>query len=66
MLLTHDIRLTSMLQLRSEPCRVDGWEMMGPTPLAFTMHQMKKTKPAVGVTINFKVNRWRLISCKRV
>ena len=34
---------------------------MGPTPFAFTMHQMKKVMPAVGATIALSVNRWRIL-----
>lgn len=61
MLLIQLIRLLTMAHPSSLPCTVDGWWMMGPTPLAFTMHQMKKVMPAVGATIAFRVNRWRIL-----
>lgn len=35
--------------------------MMGPTPFAFTMHQIKKVTPAMGVTMALRVKRCRLI-----
>jgi len=35
--------------------------MIGPTPLALTIHQMKKVMPAVGATIAFTVNRCRIL-----
>lgn len=34
--------------------------MIGPTPLAFTIHQMKNVIPAVGATIALSVKRCRL------
>lgn len=34
---------------------------MGPTPWALTIHQMKKTIPAIGTKIAFSVNRCRLL-----
>ena len=59
-LLMHDMILDTMPQLRSEPCSVAGWWMIGPTPFALTMHQMKKVIPAIGATMAFAVKRWRL------
>lgn len=35
--------------------------MMGPTPCALTIAQMKKAIPAIGTTNAFAVNRWRLV-----
>lgn len=61
MLLMHDMRLTTIDQLSSEPWRVDGCEIIGPTPFAFTMHHTKNTMPAMGVTMDLSVKRWRLI-----
>lgn len=61
MLLMHDMRLTTIDQLSSEPWIVDGCEIIGPTPFAFTMHHTKNTMPAMGVTMDLSVKRWRLI-----
>jgi hypothetical protein len=33
---------------------------MGPTPFALTMDQTKNAIPAMGTTIAFAVNKWRL------
>jgi hypothetical protein len=60
MLLMQDMRLETMAHERSLPWRVEGCRMMGPTPLAFTMHQIKNVIPAVGATIDLTVKRWRL------
>jgi hypothetical protein len=60
MLLMQDMRLETIAHPSSLPCSVDGWRMTGPTPLAFTMHQMKNVIPAVGATIDLTVKRWRL------
>ena len=60
MLLMHDMRLTSIDQLSSDPCDEAGRDTMGPTPFAFTMHQIKKVMPAMGVIIDLTVKRWRL------
>lgn len=38
--------------------------MIGPTPLALTMDQMKNAMPAMGTTIALAVKRWRLQGCK--
>jgi hypothetical protein len=57
MLLMADMRLETIAHERSLPWRVDGWWMMGPTPFAFTMHQIKNVMPAVGATIDLSVNR---------
>ena len=57
MLLIHDMRLVTIPQPSSDPCTLPGWEMMGPTPLARMMHQMKKVIPAVGATIALTVNK---------
>ena len=60
MLLMHDMMLETIAQPKAEPCSVPGWRMMGPTPCALTMHQMKNVMPAIGTTIALSVNRWRL------
>lgn len=40
--------------------------MIGPTPLAFTMLQIKKVIPAIGTTMALAVNRCRLMKeCKQ-
>jgi hypothetical protein len=57
MLLMHDMRLTTMDQLSSEPWSVEGRDTIGPTPLALTIHHTKKVSPAMGVMIAFKVNK---------
>ena len=59
-LLMHDMILDTMPQLRSEPCSEAGWWMIGPTPFALTIHQMKKVIPAIGATMAFTVKRCRL------
>ena len=59
--LMHAMILTTMAQPNSDPCTVAGWEMMGPIPLALTMHQMNSMMPAVGATIALNVKRWRLV-----
>lgn len=61
MLLMQDMRLDTMAHDRSLPCSFEGWCTIGPTPLAFTMHQMKKVIPAVGATMAFRVKRWRIL-----
>lgn len=53
----HDIALDIIAHANSDPCSFEGWRTMGPTPLAFTIHQMKNTMPAVGATIAFRVKR---------
>ena len=35
--------------------------MIGPTPWAFTMHQMKNVMPAIGATIAFSVKKCRIL-----
>ncbi len=60
MLLIQDIRLDTIAQLRSLPCNAEGWWMIGPTPLARTMHQTKNVIPAVGATTALRVKRCRL------
>jgi hypothetical protein len=40
-------------QLRSPPCNVEDWRMMGPSPLARTMHRIKNV-PAIGVTMGLE------------
>ena len=60
MLLIQFIKLTTIAQLISLPCMRAGWWMIGPTPLAFTMDQMKNAIPAMGTKIALAVNRWRL------
>ena len=60
MLLIHDMMLETMAQPKAEPCSVPGWRMMGPTPCALTMHQMKNVIPAIGTMMALTVNRWRL------
>jgi hypothetical protein len=60
MLLMHDIKELIIAHPSSEPSIVEGWWIMGPTPLALMMHQMKKVIPAVGATIAFRVKRCRL------
>lgn len=60
MLLMQDIRLDTIAQLRSLPCNAEGWWMIGPTPLARTMHQTKNVIPAVGATTALRVKRCRL------
>ena len=63
-LLMHDMRLITIAHPNSEPCTVAGWEMMGPTPFALTIHQIKKMMPAAGATMALSVKRWRLeIAC---
>lgn len=59
-LLMQDIRLVIIAQLRSLPCNVEGWWIIGPTPLARTMHQAKNVIPAVGATIALRAKRRRL------
>lgn len=59
-LLMHDIRLATIVHPSSDPCTVAGRDTIGPTPFAFTMHHMKNVMPAMGVTIAFSVNKWRL------
>lgn len=70
MLLIQDMMLETMAQLRSDPPSVAGWWMIGPTPWALTMHQMKNVMPAMGTTIALRVNKWRLVgicekTCRR-
>ena len=60
MLLMQDMTLETIPQPRSDPCKVAGWWMIGPTPCAFTIHQMKKVMPAIGTTTAFSVKRCRL------
>lgn len=60
MLLMQDMMLDTIAHPSSDPWIVDGWWMMGPTPFAFTIHQMKKVTPAIGVTMAFTVNKCRL------
>ena len=60
-LLMHDMRLTTIAHPNSEPCTVAGCDMMGPTPFALTMHQIKKMTPAAGATMALSVKRWRLM-----
>ena len=62
----HDMRLTTISQPSSEPWTVLGREMIGPTPLAFTIHQIKKVMPATGATTDFRVKRCRLCTQKGV
>ena len=59
-MLMHDIRLATMFHANVPPCRVPGCLIIGPTPCARTMHQMKNVMPAIGTTIALSVNRWRL------
>jgi hypothetical protein len=58
----QDMRETTIVQPRSEPDRREGWLTMGPTPLAFTIAQMKKVIPAMGTQIALAVKRWRLVN----
>lgn len=60
MLEMQDIRETTIAQPSSEPFSVAGWWMIGPTPLALTITQMKNVKPAIGTKIALAVKRWRL------
>lgn len=60
-MLMQDMILETMAQLRSDPPRVAGWWMIGPTPCALTIHQMKNVMPAMGTTIALSVNRCRLV-----
>jgi hypothetical protein len=59
-LLIHDIKLATIPHPSSCPCIDDGCRMIGPTPLALTIHQMKNTMPAIGVTMDLRVKRCRL------
>ena len=60
MLLMQDMMLETIPQPSIGPRKVAGWWTIGPTPWAFTMHQMKNVIPAIGTTIAFSVNRCRL------
>jgi len=62
-LLIQDIKLATIPHPSSDPCRLPGCAMIGPTPWALTMHQMKKMIPAMGVTIALAVNKCRLGRC---
>jgi len=60
-LLMQDMRLETIAQPSSLPCTVAGWRMIGPTPFALMMHQMKNVIPAVGATMALRVKRWRIL-----
>lgn len=57
MLLIHEVRLATIIHANSLPCNFAGWWMMGPTPWALTMLQMKNVIPAMGTTIALAVKR---------
>lgn len=56
-LLMHDMILETIPQPSADPWRVPDWWIMGPTPWALTMHQMKNVIPAIGATTAFTVNK---------
>ena len=59
-MLMQDIRLATIFHPKVLPWMVLGWCMIGPTPCALTMHQMKKVIPAMGTTTALTVNKCRL------
>ena len=57
MLLMQLMSEVTIAHAKSEPWSALGWWMMGPTPLAFTMDQMKNVMPAIGTTMALAVKR---------
>lgn len=56
-LLMQDMRLTAMAQARLDPRMEAGWCTIGPIPCALTMHHMRKTIAAIGVTTIFNTKK---------